>query len=151
MSKKTVANFEEDFQKHMSWLLVGSRIPIEPVVDWNKVELFGMASVKEGKKPRQYHFFCGSYGSHFPIATQMTGPTCNARGVMKKLKELLSEENWVADNVIQTPLRAKIRSSYFNNDWYIQRMVSEALDFEQNRLFWYIRYLQEEHLKKHKR
>lgn len=70
---------------------------------------------------------------------------------MKKLKELLSEENWIADNVIQTPLRAKIRSSYFNNDWYIQRMVSEALDFEQSRLFWYIRYLQEEHLKKHKR
>lgn len=135
----------------MLWLLVESRIPIEPVVDWNTVELFGMACVKEGKTPRQYHFFCGSYAHHFPIATQITGPTRNARGVMRKLKELLSEENWIADNVIQTPLRAKFPNCYYNSDWYIQKMVSEALDFERNRLFWYLRYLQEQHLKKNKR
>lgn len=135
----------------MSLLLLGSRIPIEIIDDWNTVELFGMACVKKDNKPTQYHFLCGSYARHFPISTQMTGPTLNARGVLKKLKELLSEENWIADNVIQSPLRAKLPNTLHYSDWYIQKMVSEALDYETNRIFWYIQYLQEEHLKKRRR
>lgn len=81
----------------------------------------------------------------------MTGPTLNARGVLKKLKELLCEENWIADNVIQSPLRAKLPNTLHYSDWYIQKLVSEALDYESNRILWYIRYLQEEHLKKRRR
>lgn len=70
---------------------------------------------------------------------------------MDELKKLLSEENWIGDNVIETPLSGKVSREYYNCDSYIQHIVSQALGAVTNRLLAYISYMQKKHSNKCKR
>lgn len=149
-TKKEWYNFPEDFRKHLGLLLVGTKIPKQIVENWDTVESFGAASIKKDNQPRRYYFYCG-YGRSFPNSVIISGPTFRSIEVMRELKKLLSEENWVGDNVIETPLRGKLDKNYYDSDRYIQHIVSEALDAAWKRLFTYIYYLQNEHLKKNKK
>lgn len=133
----------------MAFLVAGTKIPMEIVENWDTVESFGAASIKKGNEPRRYYFYCG-HGRSFPNSVIISGPTFRSIEVMRELKRLLSEENWVGDNVIETPLKAKFDKKYYTSDRYIQHIVSQALDAASKRLFNYIYYLQREHLKKNK-
>lgn len=143
-------NFQEDFKKHLAKLLVETSIPIPIVENWDTVEAFFAASVKEGNQPRRYYFYCG-HGRTFPRSVIISGPTYRAVVVMHELKKLLSGENWVEDNCIEAPLRAKESKEYYNCDSYIQHMVSRALDAASKRLFGYIFYMQQQHINKNKK
>ncbi|KAH8410931.1 hypothetical protein KR222_011726, partial [Zaprionus bogoriensis] len=146
-AKHAQHNFEEDFKAHLRLLIVGTPSPVGIVEDWNKVQMFGAASIKEGNQPRRYQFY-GATGYNFPVPTIISGPTFNARPVMNEVKRLLRDENWVADNVIEAPIRAKECKEYYNSDSYIQHIVFLALGSETTRLYWYIRNLHKEHVKK---
>lgn len=131
-------------------LLVETSIPIPIVENWDTVEVFSAASVQEGDRPRRYYFYC-SRGRPLYRSVIISGPTYRAKLVMDELKKLLSEENWIGDNVIETPLSGKVSREYYNCDSYIQHIVSQALGAVTNRLLAYISYMQKKHSNKCKR
>ncbi|XP_030570017.1 uncharacterized protein LOC115769348 [Drosophila novamexicana] len=143
--KYNANNFQEDFRKHLCLLLTGSRKTIEVVEDWDLVERFTAASIKEDNQPRRYHFSCQK-GNSYPRGTFISGPTFNPMEVMALLRKRLKEEKWISKNVIETPLKTKIvGKKYYGSDQYIQEVVSEALDVEMMRIFKFVQYLQYSH------
>ncbi|XP_064551912.1 uncharacterized protein LOC135437779 [Drosophila montana] len=140
--KYNVNNFQEDFRKHFCLLLTGSRKTVDVVGDWDAVEKFGAASIKEDNQPRRYHFF-RQKGNSYPRGTMIFGPTFNAMEVMALVRKRLKEEKWISNNVIETPLKTKIGGKkYYGSDHYIKEVVSEALDVETRRTFKFVQYLQ---------
>ncbi|KAH8410932.1 hypothetical protein KR222_011727, partial [Zaprionus bogoriensis] len=140
-------NFKEDFMQHLALLLLDTHDPVEVIDDWTQIERFGMASVKEDNKPRQYHFYrVGDHTNH-DRRELISGPTLHSRLVLDEVKKRLSGENWIADNIIETPFRAKEAKEYYNLDMYMQHQVSEALDAPGTQLFKYVLHLHREYVR----
>lgn len=135
-------SFRDDFRKHLCVILTGIKTPIDVTIDWNLVDRFGAASIKEGNQPRQYHFYGQRGNSGWRSHMIISGPTFNAKEVFKNVRNRLKEENWISENVIETPLRTKVGGgAHFGSDQYIQKIVSDALNAESKRLLKFIQYL----------
>ncbi|XP_034106411.1 uncharacterized protein LOC117569391 [Drosophila albomicans] len=143
-------NLQADFRKHLGYLLLGTRSPIEVVEDWNTVRRFEAKSVKEDKKPRQYSFYFTKPGKWVP-GTMISGPVLHGAAVLEEVKKRLSEENWISENVIQTPLKTKESKEYYNSDMFIQKVVSDAIDTDGTRLFKYVLNLHRAYMNENKR
>ncbi|KAM8713430.1 hypothetical protein ACLKA7_013703 [Drosophila subpalustris] len=118
------------FISHLGYVLLGSRSHVEFVNDWNKVGRFTASIIKKENQPRIYAFNY-TIGNSWTPETIISGPTINGRAVMDDVKQMLSEENWISENEICTPLKAKLGNHYYNRDGYIQHIVSKALDAEE--------------------
>ncbi|KRF79650.1 uncharacterized protein Dvir_GJ26039 [Drosophila virilis] len=143
--KYDVNNFKEDFRKHLCLLLTGSRRTITVVEDWDLVERFTAASIKEDNQPRRYHFSCQK-GHSYPRGMLISGPTFNPMEVMALVRKRLKKEKWISRDVIETPLKTKIGGKKnYGSDQYIQEVVLEALGVEMKRTFKFVQYLQHSH------
>ncbi|XP_017868452.1 PREDICTED: uncharacterized protein LOC108617241 [Drosophila arizonae] len=131
---------QENLRKHFCQLLTGSRIAIDVVPDWDKVDRFGAASIKEGNQPRRYHFYV-LHGNNYKPGEIISGPVFDGNAMMEVVRNRLKEENWISKNVIETPLKAKLGSEPYAYDQYIQQIVSEALYGESPRIFRFVQYL----------
>ncbi|TDG42655.1 hypothetical protein AWZ03_010922 [Drosophila navojoa] len=125
---------QENLRKHLCQLLTGSRTPIDVDVDWDKVDRFGVASIKEDNQPRRYHFYV-LHGNNYKPGEISSGPVFDGNAMMEIVRKRLKEENWISKNVIETPLKAKLGSEPYASDQYIQQIVSEALYGESPRIF----------------
>ncbi|KAH8299321.1 hypothetical protein KR044_000388 [Drosophila immigrans] len=139
-------NFQADFRTHLSYLLVGSRSPIDVVEDWNTVWQFSASVVKKGNHVRRYRFHYVKGSSWLP-GILISGPAISGREALDEVKKRLSEENWISENEIETPLKTKLGKEYYNCDQYIQRVVSAALDAQHGKLFLYLLHLHREYVK----
>ncbi|KAH8299335.1 hypothetical protein KR044_000416, partial [Drosophila immigrans] len=128
---------ELEFRRHLSYLLLGTRDPPEVVEDWNTVRRFEAKSVKEDDKPRRYSFHFAKAGESLS-GTNISGPIYDGWAVLEEVKKRLSEENWISDNVIETPLKTKQSKECYNSDVFIQSIVSDAIDTDRKRMFQYV-------------
>lgn len=114
---------------------------MDVVEDWSKVDRFAAASIKEGNQPRRYHFYI-VHGNNYKPGEIISGPVFDGKAIMKTVKNRLKEENWISENVIETPLKTKIDGKdYCSFDQYIQQVVSEALETESPKIFRFLQYL----------
>lgn len=151
-SEKSVENrnvdiLQESFRKHLCQLLTGSRIPIEVVEDWNRVDRFGVTSIKKDKQPRRYHFYL-LHGNIYKPGDIFSEPVFDGKAIREVVRNRLIGENCISENVIETPLRTKFdRSLYHSSDQFIQQVVSDALNTKAPKLFRFLQFL---HRNRHK-
>ncbi|KAH8354922.1 hypothetical protein KR093_001352, partial [Drosophila rubida] len=142
-SKYKQHNFQDDFRTHLAYILVGTRSPIDVVEDWNAVWRFSASVHNKDKHVRRYRFHYVK-GNDSPPGTIISGPVISGQEAMDHVRKQLSEENWVSENEIETPLKTYISKKYYNCDQYIQHIVSNALGSQSSRLFKYLLHLHRE-------
>ncbi|XP_015039283.2 uncharacterized protein [Drosophila pseudoobscura] len=120
--------FKEEFQNRLQKLL----LPDSPLratrADPEKVERFeGSVFKKNGK---QYYEFGSQNSRHQHV---ISGPTFDPKGVALLVKNRISKEHWVNDSVIESKMQ-----------WgEVQEIVSDCLNEQENRVYYYLRYLLE--------
>ncbi|XP_034478022.1 uncharacterized protein LOC117784403 [Drosophila innubila] len=145
-ASKFYRDFQADFRKHLSYLLFGTHSPIEFVDDWNLVGRFGASVHKKDNQTRSYSFHYTTDNTT-PPGTIIIGPAINKRAAMDLVRKRLSDENWISENEISTPLKAKLDNRYYYRDQYIRQVVSDAIETENSRLLNYLLHLHREYMK----
>lgn len=111
------------------------------------MDRFGVSSIKKDNQPRRYYFYI-VHGNIYKPGDIFSGPAFDGKAIMNTVKNRLKEENWISQNVIETPLKTKFdRSLYYSSDQFIQQVVSDALNSEEPRIFKFLQYL---HRNRHK-
>ncbi|KAH8309485.1 hypothetical protein KR059_010774 [Drosophila kikkawai] len=125
------AYFEFDFEKHMQKLLLNGEKPQK--LDENAIERFAATEIMRNGK--QYYEFGPD---NFKSRAIISGPAFDPKGVLPRVKDRISKEHWVNENVIQ----------YRKNSMqYIQQIVSEALREEEMEICQYLCYLNKNYIK----
>ncbi|XP_017835352.1 uncharacterized protein LOC108594724 [Drosophila busckii] len=89
---------------HLAKLLLGTRKAPEIVDDWESLDCFKAANIERPNKPKRYGFYCN--GKDIPHVL-MSARTYDAKWMFNRVKQRLSEEKWVSENVIETPFKNK--------------------------------------------
>ncbi|KRJ99708.1 uncharacterized protein LOC26535945 [Drosophila yakuba] len=117
-----------DLEKHLQKILLNGGKPLTNVYEDGSVGTF---SAKETKKNGYYYEF----GPGDKINGWMcSGRTFNAKDVLSRLKNVISKEHWISDNV------AKYQKD--SRDFVI-RTTFNALDEESSDIYSYLCYLNE--------
>lgn len=124
-SSNPKAYFEFDFETHMQKLLLNGNKPQE--LDDKSIEAFAATEIMRNGK--QYYEFGPN---NFKSGKIISGPSFNPKDVLLRVKNRISKEHWVNENVIQYKK---------NSMCYIQQIVSDALQEEQMEIYQYLRYL----------
>ncbi|XP_020800184.1 uncharacterized protein LOC110177699 [Drosophila serrata] len=126
------AYLEFDFEKHMQKLLLNGAKP--PKLDENSIERFAATEIMRNGK--QYYEFGPD---NFKTGVIISGPSFDPKGVIPRVKDRINKEHWVSEIVIQYRKNSMVN---------IQQIVSEALKEEQMEVYQYLRYLNENYIKK---
>ncbi|EDV55486.2 uncharacterized protein LOC26527098 [Drosophila erecta] len=115
-------------EKHLQKILLNGAKPLTNVCDEGSV---GRFSAKESKKNRFYYEF----GPGDKINGWMiSGPTFDAKDILRRLKNVISKEHWISDNVAKYPKDSRD---------FIIRTAFNALDEESSDIYSYLCYLNE--------
>ncbi|KAH8354920.1 hypothetical protein KR093_001348 [Drosophila rubida] len=142
-------DFAANFKKHLGFLLVGTRSPIEVNEELKTMGRFQARNVKEDNKRRRYLFHFARDGEG-RSGTIISGAVMNGGAVMEDVRNRLSEENWVSENVFETPFKTERGKEYNDNDSFIQSVVLDAIDADEKRVFKYVLNLHRAYMKEKK-
>ncbi|KAH8253600.1 hypothetical protein KR032_006181 [Drosophila birchii] len=123
------AYLELEFEKHMQKILLNGNKP--PKLDDNCIGRFTATEIMRNGK--QYYEFGPD---NFKSGGIISGPSFDPKGILPRIKNRISKEHWVNENVIQYRKNSRV---------YIQQIVSEALGEEQMELYQYLCCLNKNH------
>ncbi|ALC41215.1 CG42363, partial [Drosophila busckii] len=129
---------------HLAKLLLGTRKAPEIVDDWESLDCFKAANIERPNKPKRYGFYCN--GKDIPHVL-MSARTYDAKWMFNRVKQRLSEEKWVSENVIETPFKNKPIDKEYSCDIYVQKVVSDCFDEHKEQMINYVTFLHQEHVK----
>ncbi|KRJ99707.1 uncharacterized protein LOC26536408 [Drosophila yakuba] len=117
-----------DFEKHLQKILLNGAKPLTNVYNEQSV---GSFSAKEIKKNGYYYEF----GPRDKINGWMcSGPTFEPKGILRRLKNVISKEHWISDNVAKYSKDSR---------GFITETTFKALDEETSDIYSYLCYLNE--------
>ncbi|XP_041448864.1 uncharacterized protein LOC111074508 [Drosophila obscura] len=120
--------FKEEFRIRMQKLLLPDAPHLATRPDEDAVERFSANVIK--KNGKQYYQFGSEESRPGEI---ISGPTLDPKGVTLLVKNRISKEHWVNEAMIESKMQ-----------WgEVQEIVSGCLDEQNNKLYNYLCYLQE--------
>ncbi|XP_017018885.1 uncharacterized protein [Drosophila kikkawai] len=120
-------HLEHHLEQHLQKLLLDGARPLTTVYLDKSVETF---SAKDIKKNGRYYY---EFGPGDKINGWMiNGPAFEPKGILSRVKEKISKDHWVTDNVA--------RYSKDSRDFILQT-VSKSLDEESADIYQYLSYL----------
>ncbi|XP_017078846.1 uncharacterized protein LOC108112957 [Drosophila eugracilis] len=123
------ASFQSDFEEHMQKILLNGGKPLESFPNDKVIQRFAA----NGLKKNEYHYYEFARGINRGCWI-IDGPTFEPKGILRRVKERISKDHWITDNV------AKFKKD--SRD-FVQKTVSNALHEEQVDIFQYLCYLNE--------
>ncbi|XP_017054367.1 uncharacterized protein LOC108096926 [Drosophila ficusphila] len=121
------AYLQWDFEEHLQKILLNGAKPLKSAPDDNAIERFG---ANEFKKNDHHYYEFGAESKRF--AWLINGPTFEAKGVLRRVKDRISKDHWITDNVAKYKKHSRD---------FIKQTVSNALHEEQVEIYQYLCYL----------
>ncbi|XP_016946506.1 uncharacterized protein LOC108022172 [Drosophila biarmipes] len=120
---------DSDLEKYLQKILLNSAKPLTNVYLDGSVERF---SANENRKNGQYTY---EFGPSDKINGWMIScPTFEPKGVLKRVKDKISKQHWISENVAKYPKDSRD---------FIMETVSKAVDEEYSDIYDYLTYLNE--------
>ncbi|XP_033151871.1 uncharacterized protein LOC117135619 [Drosophila mauritiana] len=118
-----------DLEKHLHKILLNGGQPLTNVCDERSVRSF---AAKEFKKNGYYYY---EFGPADKIKGWMiSGPVCDAKGILGRLKKVIGKEHWISDNVVKYPKDSRN---------FIIDTVFSTMNEERSDIYSYLCYLNE--------
>nr|XP_016996547.2 uncharacterized protein LOC108056996 [Drosophila takahashii] len=125
---------EFDLEQHLQKILLNDRKPLTTVYVDGSVETF---SANENRKNGQYIYELGP-GDKIN-GWMINCPTFEPKGVLNRVKNKISKDHWISDNVVKYPKDSR----NFIIDTVCSAVNEESLD-----IYYYLRYLNDHNNRK---